>query len=331
MIGYLLRRAASTLPTILGITLVTFFLVELLPGREFALSGAGPEARAMSPAALAQLRARYHLEDPLPLRYGGWLVDFLRWDFGTSLLDGRPVGQVVAAAAWRTGLLNLLALSLALAISVPLGMRWARVGGAGEERAGSLVLYLLYAFPTFAAAVILQHLFAVRLGILPLQGLTSLPESEPLARRALDLGRHLLLPVICLSYGSLAYLTRFTRWNLAEAMTGPALAAARARGVREETLSRRHALRLALPPLLALIGALIPALLAGSVLVETIFSVPGIGRLYFHALANRDYPVVLGLAALASLITLFGSLAAELLCLFADPRLREISPDAASR
>ena len=331
MIGYLMRRAASTLPTLLGITLLTFLLVELLPGREFALSGGGAESAGLSPAALSQLRERYRLDDPLPARYGRWLADFMRWDFGTSLLDGRPVGQIVSAAAWRTGLLNVLALALALSVSIPLGMRWARTGGAPEERAGSLLLYLLYAFPAFVAAVVLQHLFAVRLGVLPLQGLTDLPPSEPWVRRVLDLGRHLVLPVLCLSYGSLAYLTRFTRWNLAEAMGGPEVGAARARGLTEKILSRRHALRLALPPLLALLGALIPALLAGSVLVETVFSIPGMGRLYFEALANRDYPVVLGLAALASLITLFGSLAAELLCLFADPRLRESSHDAPAR
>ena len=330
MIGYLIRRVVSTLPTILGITLVTFFLVELLPGREYALAGATPEGATISPAALAQLRERYHLDEPLPARYLAWLRGFLRWDFGTSLLDGRPVGEVVAAAAWRTGLLNALALALALAVSVPLGLRWAVAGGTREERLGSVALYLLYAFPTFAAAVLLQHLFAVGLGVLPLQGLASLPASEPLMQRALDLGKHLLLPVICLSYGAVAYLTRFTRWNLAEAMGGPSVAAARARGLPERTLSRRHALRIALPPLLALLGAMIPGLLAGSVLVETVFSIPGIGRLYFAALATRDYPVVLGLAALASLLTLFGSLAAEILCLFADPRLRE-AHDAPSR
>ena len=331
MIGYLMRRAASTLPTILGITLITFLLVELLPGREYALAGATPEGATISPTALAQLRERYHLDEPLPARYLAWLLAFLRWDFGTSLLDGRPVGDIIAAAAWRTALLNSLALALALAVSVPLGLRWASAGGTGEERFGSVALYLLYAFPTFAAAVLLQHLFAVGLGVLPLQGLASLPASEPLVSRALDLGRHLLLPVLCLSYGTLAYLTRFTRWNLAEAMGGPFVAAARARGLPEKALSRRHALRFALPPLLALLGALVPALLAGSVLVETIFSIPGIGRLYFAALANRDYPVVLGLAALSSLLTLVGSLAAEILCLFADPRLREAAHDAPSR
>ncbi len=331
MTGYLIRRVASTLPTIIGISLVTFLLMELLPGREYALAGATPEGSTISPLALAQLRQRYHLDEPLPARYLAWLLGFFRWDFGTSLLDGRPVREIVAAAAWRTGLLNGLALLFALAVSLPLGLRWARAGGAGEERLGSMALYLLYAFPTFAAAVLLQHLFAVGLEILPLQGLTSLPDSAPLALRALDLGRHLLLPVVCLSYGTLAYLTRFTRWNLAEAMAGPFVAAARARGLSERTLSRRHALRIALPPLLALLGALVPALLAGSVLVETVFSIPGIGRIYFGALANRDYPVVLGLAALASLLTLFGSLAAEILCLFVDPRLRDAAHDAPSR
>lgn len=183
------------------------------------------------------------------------------------------------------------------------------------------MLLVLYAFPNFAAALLLQQLLSVHLGLLPLQGTGGLtPGASPLAR-AWDLLAHLLLPALCLGYGSLAYLARFTRANLLEAIGQEYLLAARSRGIRESVLAWRHAFRNAAIPLLTLVGLLVPALLGGSVLIETIFSWPGLGRLYVYSLSNRDYPVVLGLTLLTALLTLGGSLLADLLYAVADPRV----------
>jgi peptide/nickel transport system permease protein len=183
------------------------------------------------------------------------------------------------------------------------------------------VLLVLYAFPNFAAALLLQQLLSVRLGLFPLQGIRSLPPQAPLAARAGDLLAHLLLPAFCLGYGSLAYLARFTRANLLEAIGREYLLAARARGVGETVLAWKHAFRNAAIPLLTLVGLLVPALLGGSVLIETIFSWPGLGRLYFYSLSNRDYPVVLGLTTFTALLTLGGSFLADFLYVLADPRV----------
>ncbi|MCI0658097.1 MAG: ABC transporter permease [Acidobacteria bacterium] len=320
MRGYLFRRILSVVPTLLGITLVTFLLLEILPGREMALSQASG-ANLPSRETLDRLRETYHLNEPIPTRYLHWLLRLCRWDLGESLLDHRPVSQTLRQTAGRTLALNLLALSLALAVSVPLGTRWAAVAGSLRERIGSLLLYLLYAFPGFAAALILQYLFAVRWGVLPLQGVRSLPDSAPLLPRSLDVAAHLLLPVLCLAYGSLAYLARFTRASVLEGLHSHYVDAARARGVDERALVWRHAFRNALVPMVTLLGALVPALLGGSVLVETIFSWPGIGRLYFESLQNRDYPVVLALTVVTALLTLAGSLLADVLYCVADPRV----------
>jgi peptide/nickel transport system permease protein len=317
--GFFLRRILSLLPTLVGITLVTFLLLEALPGRELLLSGA-TERGAASEKALEDVRREYHLDDPALERYLAWILRVARWDFGRSVLDRRPVASIIAGAALPTLALNLAALLLAFGISVPLGVAWARSRGRRGERAGATLLMLLYAFPNFAAALLLQRFLSVRLGIFPLQGIGG-EDSGTGAGRAWDLGIHLALPALCLGYGSLAYLARFTRANLLEAIGREYLLAARARGIGEAILAWKHALRNAAIPLLTLVGLLVPALLGGSVLIETIFSWPGLGRLYYYSLSNRDYPVVLGLTTFTALLTLAGSLLSDLLYAVADPRI----------
>lgn len=274
-----------------------------------------------SQETLDRLRATYHLDEPVLWRYGHWLLRLCRWDLGESLLDHQPVGPLLRQTAMRTLALNLLALSLALLVSIPLGTWWASTPGSAGDRFGSMLLYLLYAFPAFAAALILQQWLAVELGVLPLQGVRSLPASAPFLDRALDRGAHALLPVLCLAYGSLAYLARFTRAGMIEALNSRHIAASRARGLSNRSIVWRHAFRNALLPMLTLLGTLFPALLGGSVLVETIFSWPGMGRLYFEALQNRDYPIVLALSVVASVLTAAGSLLADSLYCLADPRV----------
>ena len=318
--GFLVRRLLSFIPTLLGIALVTFLLLEALPGREMALAG-GLESSLPSPAAVQQVRKEYHLDDPVAWRFVEWVLRVARWDLGTSVLDGRKVGAIIGEAAFPTLALNLAALVMAFGISIPLGVTWARRRGGRGERAGATVLLILYAFPNFAAALLLQQLLSVRMGLFPLQGIRSLPPGAPLMASAGDLLAHLILPALCLGYGSLAYLARFTRANLLEAIGREYLLAARARGVGEAVLAWKHAFRNAAIPLLTLLGLLVPALLGGSVLIETIFSWPGLGRLYFYSLSNRDYPVVLGLTTFTALLTLGGSFLADFLYVLADPRV----------
>jgi peptide/nickel transport system permease protein len=316
-----LRRFLSAVPTLVGITLVTFFLLEALPGRDLALAG-HREGSLAGAEEIRRLREVYRLDEPAWRRYLDWAVGLARWDPGKSLLDGRSVRDLIREAALPTLALNLTAFLLAFGISVPLGVAWARRRGSAADRFGAAGVFLLYAFPSFAAALLLQQLFALRLGWLPLQGLPDLPPGGAGFGGLAGSIRHLVLPAVCLSYGAIAYLARFTRASLLEAIGQEWLLAARARGVRESVLAWRHALRNAAAPLLTLVGFLVPSLLAGSVLIETIFSWPGIGRLYVHALQNRDHAVVLGLTALTAVLTLAGSLLADLLVSIADPRIR---------
>ena len=185
-----------------------------------------------------------------------------------------------------------------------------------------MVLFALYSTPVFWAALLLQTLLSVKLGWLPLYGVSSDPAPAGFAGLA-DRLAHLALPVTCLTYGSLAFFARLVRAGVAEARSQDFVTAALARGLSRRQALWRHAFRNALLPLVTLLGLLLPGLLSGSVIVERIFAWPGLGRLYFDSILSRDYPVVLGLSLIGGVVTLAATLAADVAAALVDPRLRE--------
>jgi len=321
----LVRRLLTAALTLLLVTLLVFSLIQLAPGSPLAPDEAGLAVGArMPPEWQDELRRLYHLDQPPLRRYALWVGDVLHGDLGRSLRDRRPVAEKIGERLGVSLTLNALALIVMLALSVPLGAAAAWRPGSRWDRLSAGGTYLLYAVPAFWAGLLLQLLFSVRLGWLPLAGLASAGDVElagPLAR-ASDRLAHLVLPVICLSYGGLAYLTRFVRATLLDAATGESLAAARARGLSALGAFYRHGFRLAAVPLLTLAGFLLPALVGGSVIVETVFSIPGLGRLFVDAAFQRDYPVLMGLTLLSGGATLGGILLADLAYAWADPRVR---------
>ncbi len=323
MFWNLLRRAASAMLTLFFVTLVVCCLIRLAPGEPL---GAGPEEEIgmrVSAAARAELRALYHLDQPPHRQYGLWLSDLLRGDLGRSFHDRRPVAERIGERLGVTVALNVLSLLLALAVALPLGLLAALRPGSTFDRLAGGASYLLYAVPVFWAGLLLQIVCYGRLDWLPLAGLRS-PESEYLgpAGRFLDLAAHFVLPVLCLSYGSLAYLSRFVRATLIENAAGESWRAARARGLSLASVLVRHGLRQAGVPLLTLASLLLPGLVGGSVIVETVFAIPGLGRLFVESAFQRDMPVLLGLTLLSGAATLLGILLADLAYAVVDPRVR---------
>jgi peptide/nickel transport system permease protein len=206
---------------------------------------------------------------------------------------------------------------------VPLGAVAALRPGSRLDRIAGSTTYAFYAMPIFWTALLLQILFAVRLDWLPLQGVaTPGSESLPATSRLADRTAHLILPVLSLSLGGLAYLSRFVRASLVDGQAAEAARAARARGLAPRAVLARHGFRQAAIPLLTLAGFLLPALVSGSVIVETVFSLPGLGRLFVDAMFQRDLPVVLALTLLSGSATLAGVLGADLAYTLADPRVR---------
>ena len=321
MIRYLLRRLLAAIPTLAGIVVVVFLLLHLAPGSP-ATAGGSPEGRRFSAAAREEMRRLYGLDRPLPERFARWVGRIARFDLGESFVDRRPVAERIREALPATLVLNGFALLFTLAIAIPIGVA---AGGRPEgpfDRASAVALFALYSMPVFWAALLLQTLFSVELGWLPLYGTSSDPPPTGLAGVG-DRLAHLALPVTCLTYGSLAFLARLVRSGVAEARSQDFFVAALARGVSRRTALWRHAFRNALLPLITLLGLLVPGLLSGSVIVERIFAWPGLGRLYFDSILSRDYPVVLGLSLIGAVVTLAATLVADVAYAFADPRVRE--------
>jgi peptide/nickel transport system permease protein len=318
------RRVATGLLTLLLVTWVVFLLCHLVPGDALSVNlGEESLGRRLPPERVAELRALYHLDEPVVGQYGMWLRDVLRGDLGRSFHDRRPVSEKIVERLGVSFTLNALSLVLMIAVAVPLGAAAALKPGSRFDRWTGAATYALYAVPVFWAGLLLQIVFAVRLDWLPLYGLES-PGARGLDTlpRIADRAAHFVLPVACLGYGGLAYLSRFVKANLAESLHGEAVRAARARGLSLRSVLFGHAFRQAAVPMLTLAGFLLPGLVGGSVIVETIFALPGLGRLFVDAVFQRDVPVIMGLTLLSGTATLAGIVVADLLYAVFDPRVR---------
>ncbi len=322
MARILVWRAGSSLLTLFLVALVVFALIHLLPGDPLG-EDEGSVQRHQTAAQIAELRALYHLDEPVHRQFLMWLGDLLRGDLGLSFHDRRPVAEKIGERLPVSMTLNALALALMLGLSVPLGVLAAWRPGSRLDRLTGAWTYALYALPVFWAGLLLQLVFSARLGWLPLYGLAS-DGARALgpAGRLGDRLAHLVLPTVCLAYGGLAYLSRFVRANLLEGVSGEFTRAARARGLSAFAVLVRHGFRQSAVPMLTLAGFMLRHLVAGSVLVEWIFAVPGLGLLFVDAVLQRDVPVVMGLTLLSSAATLGGIFLADLLYAVADPRVR---------
>ncbi|MHC4611603.1 MAG: ABC transporter permease [Planctomycetota bacterium] len=323
MARQLARRLATGALTLLLVTALVFVLIQFAPGDPLAETRGAEGLYRLTPDARAELERIYHLDQPLHLRYLHWLRDLLHGDLGRSFNDRRPVIEKIGERIGVTLTLNAFSLSLMVLLAVPIGAAAAWRPGSATDRLAAWGTYALYAVPAFWAGLLLQILFSVHLGWLPLAGLES-DEAGTLALpgRLLDRAAHLVLPVCCLTYGGLAFLSRFVRTTLIENTRGENAVAARARGLSALAVLWRHGFRLSAVPMLTLAGFLLPALVGGSVIVETVFAVPGLGSLFVDAAFQRDVPVLMGLTLLSGVLTLAGIVAADLAYSVADPRIR---------
>ena len=323
MLTYVVRRLLYGVLTFFGITIVIFVLVHSVPGDPISFYVGTHGASSLSHAVLNEIRHAHHLDESIAKQYGWWLRGVVAFDFGTSFIDHQPVTERIAERLPNTLILNLIAFIVAAVIGVPIGLWSAARSGRPIERASAVTFFLLYSLPAFWVALLLMQLFAVRLNILPLFGMTSddYLELGPLMRVA-DRARHLILPVITLAYAQLALFARFSKSALTEVIRQDYITTARAKGATNTAVMWHHGFRNALIPLITLLGITLPYLISGSVIVEQIFQWDGIGRLYFEAILERDYPTVLGLSVATAVATLVASLLADLLYAAADPRIR---------
>lgn len=324
MANYIVRRLLIGAVTLLLITFLIYGLVRSMPGDPLlvAMEQMDP-GRKLNPEDFRRMREAFGLDKPWPVAYVEWLGNLAQGDLGRSLSRKVPVSRLIATRIGPTLLLSITSLALAYLMSIPMGL-WATVrNNHTDERVLSTVLYMLYSFPSFVAALFLQIAFAVKLGWLPLFGMQS-DNFDQLSTsgQIWDLFLHMLMPVTCYTYGVLAFYSRFVRSNMMEVMQQDYIRTARAKGVPPRRVITQHAFRNTLIPLVTLVGLSLPALLSGSVILEQIFTWPGMGRLFFEAIRERDYPTIMGLTLMFSTLTLAAQLLADMLYAVVDPRVR---------
>jgi peptide/nickel transport system permease protein len=325
MTTYLLRRLLLGILTLLVITCLVYALARNMPGDPLTAQMGEDPSRKLNPEDVARMRRSYGLDKPWHTGYVQWLGNVVRGDLGRSITRKQPVTTLIRERLGPTLLLSGSAFLVIWCLAVPLGLYASARSGAADERATSLLLYALYSFPTFVAALFLQIIFAVWLRgtrwELPLFGMSDLPPDAGWVARWLDIARHAILPVACQTYVSLAYDSRFIKANMEEVLRQDYIRTARAKGADGWRVLFRHAFRNTLIPLVTLLGLSLPSLIGGSIIIEQIFTWPGMGRLFFESIRERDYPTIMGLTLMFSVLTLLGQLLADVLYGLVDPRV----------
>ncbi|HML94341.1 MAG TPA: ABC transporter permease [Thermodesulfobacteriota bacterium] len=327
MRDYLIKRLLLLIPTMLGITVITFFIIQLAPGnpveRKLQLDE-GIKSEAITQQIVEETKKLYGLDKPIYERYWIWLKQIATLDFGRSYKDHRPVIDKIAERLPITITLNILSIFIIYLVAIPLGVYSAVRTGSFMERSSTFFLFILYSIPSFWMAMIL--IFFLGGGeywnVFPVYGILSPgAETYPFYKKALDFLWHIVLPVFCLTYGSFAYLSRFQKGSLLEVLREDFVRTATAKGLPPSRVILRHALRNALIPIITILAGILPAMIGGSVIIETIFSIPGIGQLGFESVLARDYPMIMAIATISAFLTLLGILVSDIVYVLVDPRI----------
>ncbi len=336
MAGYLLQRILLLGLTFIAITVIQFGIIHNAPGDPVELFFAGGLAAGIEGVqtdrladverAKAALRSQLGLDRPLPVQYAVWLKKTLTGDFGNSFKDRRPVWEKIRERIPLTVTLAASAIFITFALSIPLGILSAIKEGSLADRASTLLLFMLVSLPSFWIGTLIIIFFCGGdfLDWFPPAGVHSLDydPSWPWARRVGDYMHHLAMPIFVTTYGAFAFQSRILRSSMLDAKSQDYVRTARAKGVSERVVVFKHILRNSIIPIATNIGGILPALIGGSVIIETIFSLPGLGFLGYQAVLARDYPVVLALLTVSSALTLIGILLSDLALVLVDPRIR---------
>jgi len=323
MLWYAFRRLVLALPLLIGITFVSFAVIHLAPGEPVVVTGGEMNAKG-SAQARQLLRELYELDKPLAVQYWNWLGRLARLDFGRSFApDGRPVLHKIGDRLPVTLMLNVVELLIIVALSIPIGMMSATRQYSVFDKVTTVFVFVGFATPDFWLALLLMILFGVELGWLPISGLRSLNwEYMTFWRQQWDFASHLVLPILVASFGGLAGFSRYMRQSMLEVIRQDYIQSARAKGLAERVVIGKHALRNAMLPLVTILGLSLPGLIGGSVIVESIFAIPGMGQLMVQAVFERDYPVIMGNLVIVATLTLVANLFADLTYSLVDPRIR---------
>jgi len=321
MINYILRRLLYMVPLLIGITLITFLIMYLTPGKPTQMmTDMNLKVSAESKQRLMKL---YGLDKPWYVQYFNWVKRIATLDFGNSFKDDRPVIKKIGERLPATLLLNFLSLLLIFLVALPIGIYSAIHRDTLFDKCSTVFVFLGYSVPRFWLALLLMVLFGIKLGWLPISGLRSINYDDlNIFEKFWDMSKHLLLPVLISAFSGLAGLSRYVRNSMLDVINNDYIRFARAKGLPENKVVFKHALRNALLPVITILGLSLPDLIGGSFIFETIFAYPGMGRLGYEAVMSRDYPIVMAVGTIAAVLTLIGNLLADIMYAYADPRIR---------
>jgi peptide/nickel transport system permease protein len=312
MLAHVVRRLAATVPVMLAVALFVFSLLFIAPGDPAAII-AGDQA---TDADLARIRASLGLDQPFPVRFANWLWHVLHGDLGTSIFSNLPVTRLIGQRLQPTLSLMLATVLLSVICAVPMGVVAAWKRGGWVDRAVTAFAVLGFSVPVFVTGYGLAYIFALRLGWLPVQGFT------PIEDGVWPFLRGLILPTLALATVFAALIARTTRAAMLEVLSQDYMRTARAKGLGPRSMLFVHALKNAAVPVATVIGIGAAVLIGGAVVTESVFAIPGLGRLVVDSILRRDYPVIQGVVLLASLTCVLVNLAVDLFCALLDPRVR---------
>lgn len=315
MLKYIARRLLIMIPIMLGITVLVYMIASMCPGSPLTMLLQDPQ---ISAADIEAARARYGLDQPVIVQYFRWLQNCLSGNLGYSFRTGEPVTKLIAERIGPTLVLTLTGTGIAMLLAIPLGVLAACRPYTGFDYVASGLSFLGAASPSFFVGLIFIYLFAVKLGVLPTGGMYS-----DLSAKALgDYIRHLILPASVLTFAQMGMYIRQTRSSLLEILGDDYVRTARAKGLKENSVVIRHGLRNALIPVVTQFGLSIPTLIGGTVVIEQVFSWPGIGTLMVFSIQARDYPTIMGITVVIAFVVMIGNMLIELLYGILDPRIR---------
>lgn len=319
MKNYIIRRVIQMIPVMIGILFILFFILEQAPGTP-ASNMMHPK---MTPEQKAEINEKLGLNTPWYERFVSWIGEAVHGNLGYSITHKKPVTDVIGDYTGPTLLLALIALAISVFIGVPIGVVSATKQYGYLDNTLTVFSLIGISIPSFFFGLLLLKQFAVDIQIFPLFGLTNplLMSNNPIDK-ILDMAWHLFLPSVVLGLGSMASFMRYTRSSMLEVIKQDYIRTARAKGLKEKTVIYRHAFRNAVIPIITLLGFTIPGLLSGAVITETIFALPGLGKITIEATMTRNYPLILGINAMLAFLTLLGALVADILYAIADPRIR---------
>jgi peptide/nickel transport system permease protein len=312
MLGYLFRRVLATIPVMAIVALFVFSLIYIAPGDPAAVI-AGDQA---SPEDVEKIRSSLGLDRPFVVRFTEWSLHVLSGDLGTSMFTGLPVTELIRQRIEPTLSLMLVTLVLAVLVAVPIGVIAAWKAGSWLDRIIMALAVLGFSVPVFVVGYLLAYLFGLTFELLPVQGYT------PIANGLWPWLENLILPAIALGLVYIALIARITRATMLEVLSQDYIRTARAKGLGEGPVLFLHALKNAAVPIVTVIGIGVAYLIGGAVVTESVFAIPGLGRLTIDAIVRRDYPVIQGIVLMFSFVYVLVNLAVDIIYTALDPRIR---------